>query len=117
MSTPTPTEEQSVQSEPAVLPTAPTPGRCVIGALISGGLAIAFYQLTIAIAQTFAAKPLHSDNPMVVNIGAAVRTLVVGISTLATSLFGIVAIGLIALTIQLVIQRLTKTSSSNNLPN
>ena len=109
MSHPTPTEESAVQ-------TAPTPRRCLIGALVSGGLAIAFYRLTIAIAQTFAAKPLHSHNPMVVNIGSAVRTLVVGISTLATSLFGIVTIGLIALTIQLIIQRLTKRSSTD-LPN
>jgi hypothetical protein len=66
----------------------------------------------ISIATTFAAKPIHSDNPMVVNIGSAVRTLVVGVVALGTGIFGIVAIGLLALAIQLVVQQLTKPKNS-----
>ncbi len=86
----------------------PSPLRCLSGALIAGGLAIALYSLTVSIAQTFAAKPIHSDNPIVVNIGTAVRTLVVGVSTLATCLFGLVAIGLVALAVQVFVQQLTQ---------
>ena len=55
----------------------------------------------IAIATTFATKPIHSDNQLVVNIGSAVRTLVVGVVALGTGIFGLVAVGLLALAVQL----------------
>ncbi|ARV60510.1 hypothetical protein BZZ01_19415 [Nostocales cyanobacterium HT-58-2] len=90
----------------------PTPLRCLTGAIISGGLAYALYSLMIAIATTFAAKPIHSDNPMVVNLSSAVRTLVVGIIALGTGIFGIVAIGLLALAVQLLVQQLMKKEQS-----
>lgn len=78
---------------------------------MSGGIGFALYSLTAAIAQTFATKPIHSDNPAVVNIASAVRTLVVGIVALGTGIFGVVTVGLVALAIQLTIQRLTKRSA------
>jgi hypothetical protein len=90
----------------------PTPLRCITGAIFSGGLGFAMYSLMISIATTFAAKPIHSDNPMAVNIGSAVRTLVVGIVALGTGIFGIVAIGLFALAIQLLVQQFTKPKNS-----
>jgi hypothetical protein len=43
-----------------------------------------------------------------INIAIAVRTLVVGISTLATAVFSLVAVGLVALAIQLTVQRFTQ---------
>lgn len=92
----------------------PSPLRCLSGALIAGGLAIALYSLTVSIAQTFAAKPIHSDNPIVVNIGTAVRTLVVGVSTLATCLFGLVAIGLVALAVQVFFQLTQRPTPPSN---
>lgn len=79
-----------------------------MGSLISGGLAYALYLLTASIAQSFAAKPIHSNNVLVLNITVAVRTLVVGVSMLATGVFALVTIGLIALGIQLFIQQLSK---------
>ena len=82
----------------------PTPLRCITGATISGGLAFAMYSLMIAIATTFASKPIHSDNQIVINIASAVRTLVVGVAALGMGIFSIVAIGLLALAIQLLIQ-------------
>ncbi len=84
----------------------PGPLRCLSGALIAGLMAIALYFLTASIAQTFAAKPIHSANPAVMNIASAVRTLVVGMSALGTGIFGLVAVGLVALAIQVLIQRL-----------
>ncbi|WP_414552913.1 DUF3082 domain-containing protein [Anabaena sp. CCY 0017] len=90
----------------------PTPLRCITGAVFAGGLGYAMYSLMISIATTFAAKPIHSDNPIAVNIGAAVRTLVVGVVALGTGIFGIVAIGLLALAVQLVVQQLTKPKNS-----
>ena len=88
----------------------PTPLRCITGAVISGGLGYALYSLMIAIATTFATKPIHSNNPMVVNIGSAVRTLVVGVTALGAAIFGLVALGLLALAVQLLVQQLTQKS-------
>ncbi|MBU6229509.1 MAG: DUF3082 domain-containing protein [Cyanobacteria bacterium REEB459] len=94
------------------VPTAPqTPWRrilnCFAGALIAATIALLAYQLTTAIATTFAHKPILSANPTVVNLTAAVRTLVMGITALATGVFGIAALGLFLLGIQWLIQRLT----------
>ena len=96
--------EQSVDTDQ----TLPTPLRCLTGAVIAGGLASPLYYLTASIAQTFANKPIHSDNPAVVSIASAVRTLVVGITGLATGIFGLVAIGLVALAVQISVQQLRK---------
>lgn len=97
-------------------PTQPTdtttPLRCVIGAAVAGGLGYAAYSLMIAIATNFAKKPIHSDNQLVVNLTSAVRTLVVGIVALGSGIFSLIAIGLLALGVQLLIQQWTK--SQNN---
>jgi len=81
------------------------------GALISGGFAIALYFLTTSIAHTFASKPLLSTNSTAINIAIAVRTLVVGVSTLATTIFSLVALGLVALAVQISIQQLKKRTN------
>ncbi|MEH1836900.1 MAG: DUF3082 domain-containing protein [Nostoc sp.] len=91
-----------------------SPLRCLIGAVISGGMGFALYSLMIAIATNFATKPIHSINPLVVKISSAVRTLVVGVVALGSGVFGIVAIGLLALGVQLLVQELSKQKSSEN---
>ncbi|WP_100899318.1 DUF3082 domain-containing protein [Nostoc flagelliforme] len=91
-----------------------SPLRCLTGAVISGGMGYAMYSLMIAIATNFATKPLHSINPLVIRISSAVRTLVVGVVALGSGIFGIVAIGLLALGVQLLVQELTKQKSSEN---
>lgn len=87
----------------------PTPSRCFTGALISGGLAVVLYFLTQSIVQVFAGIPLPTKSRIAVNISIAVRTLVIGGSTLATAIFAIATLGLVALGIQL----LWKQSRSN----
>jgi hypothetical protein len=91
------------QNPPTPESTPPTPLRCFIGALVAGGLGTAAYFLTTSIATTFANKP-PTGSALAVNISIAVRTLVVGTSTLATALFGITALGLVALGIQVMIK-------------
>jgi hypothetical protein len=81
-----------------------TPLRCLVGAIISGGLAIALYSLMSSIAQTYAAKPIVATNPVVLNITIAVRTLVTGVVALGAGIFAFVALGLLLLGIQLAIQ-------------
>lgn len=85
-----------------------SPLRCVTGAIISGGLGYALYSLMIAIATSFANKPIHSDNQLVVRLTSAVRTLVVGLVALGSGIFFLVAVGLLALAVQLLVQKLTK---------
>ena len=90
-----------------------SPWRYLTGAVIAGAFAVAFYLMTSSIAQTFADKPVTSTNPVVVNISIAVRTLVVGMTALGTGIFGLVGVGLVAYTIQLVVQRMRISSTSD----
>ncbi|MGF1517795.1 MAG: DUF3082 domain-containing protein [Nodosilinea sp.] len=79
--------------------------KCFSGSLIAGTIALLAYRLTVSIAATFAAKPILSDNPAVMNLASAVRTLVVGMVALGTGVFGLAGLGLFLLGLQLLIQR------------
>lgn len=81
--------------------TQATPIRCLVGSIISGILGVGLYFLTVAIATAFARTPVSTTNMFAMKIGIAVRTLVIGVSALGTGIFSIVALGLIALAIQL----------------
>ncbi|MGL5193966.1 MAG: DUF3082 domain-containing protein [Chroococcales cyanobacterium] len=107
MTNPTPTQPTTL-SVTHEEPVQPTLMRCFMGSFVSGGFAYACMMLTSAIASTFAHKPIHSDNPITVNISAAVRTLVTGVSTLATFIFAFAALGLFCLGLQLLFQKVTK---------
>lgn len=109
MTNQTPTPNSDTQAT-EITQKLPSPVQCLSASLISGAFAIALYFLTSSIAQAFANKPLPSSNVTALNIAVAVRTLVVGLSTLATAIFGIVAVGLVALAIQTIIQQLKNKS-------
>jgi hypothetical protein len=81
-----------------------TPLQCLTGATISGSLAYLLYLLTASIATSFATKPLPSGNKFVVKIAVAIRSLLVSTVSLGTFVFAIVALGLMLLGIQLLIQ-------------
>jgi hypothetical protein len=91
-----------------------TPLRCLLGSVLSGSLAIAMYFLTYSIAHTFATKPITSTSQLAIRISAAVRTLVVGVASLGTFIFGFVTLGLILLAIQLTIQSFKEKLSSSS---
>ena len=105
MANPKPTQNSTPETTDSNS-TSPSLLRCLTGAIIAGIMSFGLYSLTSSIAQSFAAKPILSDNITVVNITVAVRTLVVGVSTLATGIFGLIAVGLVALGIQITIQQL-----------
>ncbi|ELR99278.1 DUF3082 domain-containing protein [Gloeocapsa sp. PCC 73106] len=84
-----------------------TPIQCLVGASVSGPLAIAIFYLMRAIATTFATKPITFTNPVSIQLAIAVRTLVVGVTALGTGVFSMVTIGLILLALQLIIQKFT----------
>lgn len=85
-----------------------TPLRCFTAAILSGGIAFLCYLMFNSVVHTYAAKTVTSSNPIVVNLTAAVRTMVMGIVALGTGVFGVVAIGLFLLGIQVTIQSLKK---------
>ena len=93
---------------PETIPT--TPLRCLTGSLIAGMMSIAMYTMTSKIAITFATKPMIQKTTMANNIAAAVRTLVVGMTALGTAIFGIIAIGLVALAIQVALKKQPSTN-------
>jgi hypothetical protein len=90
----------------------PTPLRCLTGSLIAGAMSIAMYALTSKIAITFATKPMIQKTNMAVNIATALRTLVVGSTALGAAVFGIIAIGLIGLAIQVAFSDQKSTTNS-----
>lgn len=89
-------------------PTTPktTPLRCLTGAMLAGTLGLLLYRLTSAIAYAFAAHPMPSHNQIAYSISVAVRTLVVGMCSLGTGVFSLIAVGLVGLAIQVGIQSL-----------
>lgn len=92
--------------------TQPSLLQYLTGSLISGGCAIALYLLTSSIAHAFANKPVSSTNQTAIRITLAVRTLVVGLSTLATTLFTIIGLGLMAAAIYVSVQKLKNRQAS-----
>ncbi|PHV62604.1 DUF3082 domain-containing protein [Cyanobacterium aponinum] len=67
------------------------------GSAISGGLAVAAYLLTKSVILTYVNMPIKFNNPLAANIASTVRTLIMGVTTMATFLFLMVAVGLFAL--------------------
>jgi hypothetical protein len=61
------------------------------------------YRLTTAIAQSFAAHPAPASQPLTYNLSVAVRTLVVGMTTLGAGIFTLAAVGLFGLGIKLLL--------------
>lgn len=100
---PKPTESQSATVNPL---------HCLTGAMVASIFAMLLYRLTSAIAASFAAHPLSVTNQTAASLSVAVRTLVVGMSTLATAVFALAALGLLGLGLQLIGQRIFAPKSS-----
>ena len=98
-------ESKSTEETPTTTETPTSPIRSLTGAVISGGLGYAMYNLMINIATNFANKPIHSNNPVTLRISSLIRTAIVGMIGLGTTVFCVVALGLFALTIQLILEQ------------
>jgi len=81
--------------------------RAFVGAAIAATGGLLFYKLLSATATSFANSPVTSDNVTVVNLSAAVRTLVLGTMALGAGVFGMTAIGLLLLGLQMTQKRLS----------
>jgi hypothetical protein len=69
------------------------------------------YFITSNIAESLANKPLPTGTTAI-NIAVAVRTLVLGVAALGTFVFALVSFGLLALTVQMLLQKPNDTSSN-----
>ena len=67
-------------------------------------MAYALYLLTVSISETFASKPPTSSSMLAIRISIMVRTLVMGMSALGTTIFAFTTLGVTALGIQLLIK-------------
>lgn len=101
-------------SESAPSPVLPSPLNCLGSAAIAAGLGLAVGSLTWRIVNTFAATPLPTSSPLATNLSGAIRTLVVGLGTLATGICGMVAVGLVALALQVALRGSTPTGQDQS---
>ena len=100
---PTTPPKEPVRDDPTRQP--PTPLRCILGAIVAGFIASLMWKLTNSIAISFASTPIDSPNMIVIRMSTAVRTLVVGMSSLGTGIFALAAFGLTGLAIQLILTK------------
>jgi hypothetical protein len=96
---------------PSPQPTLPTPLSCLTGSIIAGVMSFALYTMTSNIATTFATKPMGHKTTMAINIATAVRTLVVGSTALGAAVFGIIAVGLVGLAVQVAFSKKAPSAS------
>jgi hypothetical protein len=82
-----------------------SPLKCFTGSLLAGSLALLLYRLMTAIALAFANHPAPVGQQLAYNLSIAVRTLVVGMATLATGIFSLAALGLLGLGLKLLLTR------------
>ncbi len=94
-------EVKSTTDDPTRQP--PTPLRCILGAIVAGFISSLLWRLTNSIAISFASTPIDSPNMIVIRMSTAVRTLVVGMSSLGTGIFALAAVGLTGLALQLLL--------------
>jgi hypothetical protein len=99
---------------PTQAPTKVTPLNCFTGSLLAGTLGLLIYRLTTAIAQSFAAHPAPVSQPLAHNLSVAVRTLVIGMTTLASGVFTLAAVGLAALGLKVLFTGTTDKNNANN---
>ncbi len=99
MSSPEDKTQEASPDDPTRQP--PTPLRCILGAIVAGFIASLLWRLTNSIAISFASTPIDSPNMIVIRMSTAVRTLVVGMSSLGTGIFALAAVGLTGLALQL----------------
>jgi Protein of unknown function (DUF3082) len=88
-----------------------TPLRALTGAVIAGGMTTLLYRLTTSVVQSLMTHPTISHSTIVMNLSAAVRTLVIGGMTMGTGIFGFVTLGLVALAVKLVLQPASSPNS------
>jgi hypothetical protein len=94
---------EEITKAPLSGPKPATPLRAILGSAIAAGFAFALWRLTEAIALQMALTKVVSDNMIVMRMSSAIRTLVIGLSAMATGIFAVAALGLFLLCIQMLV--------------
>jgi hypothetical protein len=81
----------------------PSTLQCWSSAIVAGGMSYGMYILLSNTVIKFASKPIGGTTNLAINIAATVRTLLVGICALGVAVFGIIAVSLFALGIQVAV--------------
>lgn len=108
------TSTSSSDEDPTRQP--PTPLRCILGAIVAGFISSLLWRLTNSIAISFANTPIDSPNMIVIRMSTAVRTLVVGMSSMGTGIFALAAVGLTGLGIQLLLAKAQDSAQGKAQP-
>lgn len=77
-----------------------TPLQNLLGALVSGAIGTGLYFFTTNLAHKLALSPFRSTDTLAAKVAAAVRTILLALSSGATMIFGVIALGLVLLTMQ-----------------
>ena len=88
----------------------PSPLRCWSGTAVASSMSFAAFLITRKVVANFASKP-PTGNDLALQIGATVRTLVMGIFTMATGVFGLIAVGLFLLGVKSLLESLKNPKS------
>ncbi|MBD2102614.1 DUF3082 domain-containing protein [Leptolyngbya sp. FACHB-261] len=98
-------------SDPTSAPSTSTikPLQTLVGVSVTAGISVGLGFLAASIAQKLGTTPLPQGNATAANVASAVRTFLLGFCIMGSVIFGVVALGVLAWTIQQLL--LPKTNS------
>ncbi|OKH18654.1 hypothetical protein NIES208_05205 [[Limnothrix rosea] IAM M-220] len=88
----------------------PSPLRCWSGTAVASSMSFAAFLVTRKVITNFASTP-PTGNDLALRIAITVRTLVVGVLTMATGVFGLIALGLLLLGVKSLLESLKNPES------
>jgi len=83
----------------------------LIGAAISATLAYGLYLFTLSVAHKLALSPLLNAESLADRVGVAFRTILLALGSGITIIFGVIAIGLVLLTIKQIYTKVLEANS------
>ncbi len=83
----------------------------LIGASISATLAYGLYLFTLSVAHKLALSPLQNAESLADRVGVAFRTILLALGSGITIIFGVIAIGLVLLTIKQIYTKVLEANS------
>jgi Protein of unknown function (DUF3082) len=96
---------------PTQVQTQVSPISGMIGAIISGAMAYGLYLFTANVAHKLALSPFRNAQSLADRVGAAVRTILLAMGSGITIIFGVIAIGLVLLTIKQIYTKVLEANS------
>jgi Na+/proline symporter len=83
----------------------------ITGAAISAALCYVLYLFTLNVARKLALSPFQNAETLADRVGAAFRTILLALGSGITIIFGVIAIGLVLLTIKQIYTKVLEANS------